>query len=349
MPRQEDNAPIPVIVLTGFLGSGKTTLLRHILHHPAFADAAVLINEFGEVGLDHLLVGALDQEPVLLRSGCICCTIRGDLSRAIRDLHARRQRGEIPRFRRLIVETTGLADPVPILSTIASDLVIRHHFRTSTILATVDALHAQAGLDAHPELLRQVAAADLLIITKTDLAPAHAVTALRERLSEVNPQAAIAEAVQGAIDPDLLLRAPGTEVPQRVAQSVPAENERRGAHGPIRSFCLSSDEPVSWSGFGLWLSLLVHRHGAQLLRIKGLLDVSGSETPVAVHVVQHVIHTPEHLPAWPSAERRSQIVFIVEGLDADAIGRSFACFMHFAGKLLPASRPAGSDTSGFGR
>ncbi len=339
MLQPEDDAPIPVVVLTGFLGSGKTTLLRQVLQHPAFADAAVLINEFGEVGLDHLLVGTLEREPVLLNSGCICCTIRGDLSRAIRDLHARRQRGDVPRFRRVIVETTGLADPVPILSTIASDLVIRHHFRVGIIVATVDGLHAQAGLDAHPELLRQVAAADRLVITKTDLAPPEMIALLRQRIAGINPQATITEAVQGAIDPDLLLSQRNHEPGDWIRPPALPERGPRSAHGPIRSFYLESEAPLSWSGFGLWLSLLVHRHGARLLRIKGLLDVSGSETPVAVHAVQHVIHPPEHLAAWPSAQRRSRIVFIVEGLDPEAIRRSFESFMRLAGRLPPAAGP----------
>ncbi len=339
MPSERNDAPIPVIVLTGFLGSGKTTLLRHILRHPGFADAAVLINEFGEVGLDHVLVGALDQEPVLLASGCICCTIRGDLSRAIRDLHARRQRGAVPPFRRLVVETTGLADPVPILSTIASDPVIRHHFRIGIVAATVDAVHAEAGFDAYPEMLRQVAAADRLIVTKTDLVGADTVALLRRRLRRIDPQAVIVEAVQGAVDADLLLRQDETE-PIRaatrgwLAESVPAEDADEGAHGTIRSFCLTADGPVPWSAFGLWLSLLVHRHGRRLLRVKGLLQVPGSETPVAVHAVQHVIHPPEHLLGWPSEDRRSRIVFIVEGLHADAVRRSFRSFMRLAGRLL---------------
>ena len=331
--------PIPIIVLTGFLGSGKTTLLRHVLRHPAFADAAVLINEFGEVGLDHLLVGALEREPVLLASGCICCTIRGDLSRAIRDLHARRQRGEVPPFRRMIVETTGLADPTPILSTIASDPVIRHHFRIGIVAATVDAVHAGTGFGTHPEMLRQVAVADRLIITKTDLAAAEAVASLRRRLCRLNPQATITEAVQGALDPDLLLRQGSDDRPADTrrwrAESVSAEEVGNRPHGAIRSFCLTADEPVPWSAFGLWFSLLVHRHGARLLRVKGLLDVRGSRTPVAVHAVQHVIHAPEHLPAWPDGDRRSRIVFIVEGLDPDAIDRSFRSFMRLALRLLP--------------
>src|ERR1700712_4884464 len=247
MPPEGNDAPIPVIVLTGFLGSGKTTLLRHILHHPAFSDSAVLINEFGEVGLDHLLVGALDQEPVLLGSGYICCTIRGDLSRAIRDLHARRQRGEIPRFRRLIVETTGLADPAPILLTILSDIMIRHHFRIGLVVATVDAVHAEAGFDAHPQMLRQISMSDRLVITKTDLADPGAVERLHRQLSRLNPQATLVEAVQGELDADQLLTGDASAARPWVTESAPAENPDDPSHGAIRSFCLTTDEPVPWS------------------------------------------------------------------------------------------------------
>lgn len=342
MTSNEDDAPIPVIVLTGFLGSGKTTLLRHVLHDPGFFDCAVLINEFGEVGLDHLLVGALDQEPVLLSSGCICCTIRGDLSRAIRDLHARRQRGEIPRFRRLIVETTGLADPAPILQTILSDIMIRHHFRIGLVVATIDAVHAEAGFKTRPEMLRQVAMADRLVITKTDLADPSDILRLRRRLFELNPEVTVFEAVHGVLDPDLLLvedrsgpRKPLASERRWVAESVPAQTVEDALHSTVQSFFLSADEPVHWSAFGLWFSLLVHRHGARLLRVKGLLNIIGSNTPVAIHAVQYVIHAPEHLPAWPSEDHQSRIVFITEGLEPDIVCRSFRSFMCLGHRLLP--------------
>lgn len=346
MAPDEAEPPIPVIVLTGFLGSGKTTLLRHVLHHPAFSDSAVLINEFGEVGLDHLLVGALDGEPVLLGSGCICCSLRGDLSRAIRDLHARRQRGEIPRFRRLIVETTGLADPAPILLTILSDIMIRHHFRIGLVVATVDAVHAEAGFEVHTQMLRQISMSDRLVITKTDLAGPGVLQRLHRRLSQLNPQATRAEAVQGNLDADLLLAGDRPDARRWLAESVLPEKADEVPHGAIRSFCLTADEPVPWSAFGLWFSLLVHRHGSRLLRVKGLLDVLGSDTPVAIHAVQHVIHAPEHLPGWPPGDRRSRIVFIVEGLEADIVCRSFHSFMQLAHRLLPAAPRAGDGAGG---
>lgn len=339
------DARLPVNILTGFLGSGKTTVLRHVLRDPAFADTAVLINEFGEVGLDHLLVGALDEAPVLLASGCVCCSIRGDLSRALRDLCARRQRGEVPPFRRVIVETTGLADPTPILATLAGDLVIRRHFRPGTVVATLDALHAEQGLMQHAEVARQAAIADRLIVTKTDLAPPGAAARLRHKLRQLNPAAPVVEAVLGAVDPDTLI---GQDIHAadrmaearhwvRAAPPPGADGSRHGG-GATTSFCLRVPGALDWNAFGLWLSLLAHRHGDKLLRVKGILHVEDSATPVALHAVQHLVHAPEHLPDWPDAERGSRIVFITQGLQRDAVERSLQAFLRLA---RPAARAVG--------
>ena len=327
------DARIPVNILTGFLGSGKTTVLRHVLRDPAYANTAVLINEFGEVGLDHLLVGALEEAPVLLASGCICCSIRGDLSRALRDLHARRQRGEVPPFGRVIVETTGLADPTPILATLTGDLVIRRNFRPGNIVATLDALHAERGLEQHAEVSRQAAIADRLIITKTDLAAAGDTARLRHKLRDLNPAAPMVEAVLGAVDPDILIgqdiHAAETRMQEagHWMQGAPGGRANGSRHGgAITSFCLRLPGTLDWSAFGLWFSMLAHRHGDKLLRVKGILQVGDSETPVAIHAVQHVIHAPEHLPDWPDAERGSRIVFITQGLEPDAVERSLHAF-----------------------
>ena len=325
----EPDPRLPVNVLTGFLGSGKTTVLRHVLQDPAFADAAVLINEFGAVGLDHLLVGALDEAPVLMPGGCICCAIRGDLAGALRGLHARRQRGEVPPFRRVIVETTGLADPTPILATIAADLAVRRHFRPGVTVTTVDAVNACAGLERYPEMPRQVAVADRLVVTKPDLAAPGQLAALRERLTGLNPAAPVETALHGAVDPGALLGQDTADPQTRMAEaSAWLDLAARTAtpHGAIRAFTLAHGAPVEWNAFGLWFSLLVHRHGARLLRVKGILDVAGSATPVAVHAVQHLVHAPEHLPAWPTAERGSRLVLIAESLDEAAVRRSFAAF-----------------------
>jgi len=326
----------PVNVLTGFLGSGKTTVLRYLLTEPAFADTAVLINEIGAVGLDHLLAGQLTEAPVLLQNGCICCTIRGDLRDAVRDLHARRARGDIPWFRRLIIETTGLADPLPVLVTIASDLVLRHHFRLGTVLATVDGVHAAAGFERNTELQAQIATADRIIVTKLDLAAPPMVAWLRGRIGCLNPTALIAEASHGVIDADMLLGQDIGDPVTRMAEIAawtgvaPPGFSRSAAHGSVSSDTIILDNPVDWSAFGLWLSLLVHRHGDRLLRFKAILDAAGSETPVAVHAVRQMVYPPEHLPAWPDNRRRSVLVFIASGLSMDLVRRSLQTFLNLA-------------------
>ena len=334
-----DDPRLPVDILTGFLGSGKTTVLRHVLRSPAFADTAVLINEFGEVGLDHLLVGRLDEVPVLLPSGCVCCTLRGDLSRAMRDLYAGRQRGDVPPFRRVIVETTGLADPTPLLATVASDLALRRHFRLGTVVATVDAVNAELGLRTRGEPLNQIAAADRLLVTKSDLVSEAQVARVGVMLRRINPDAAVVVATHGRVDPEFVLRQGARDPETKLAeiQRWLAEQDAGAAHrhGAVHSFALRHDRPLDWSAFGIWFSLLVHRHGGLLLRVKGLLDIQGSATPVAIHAVQHVIHAPEHLPAWLTPERASRLVFITDGLEGERVRRSFSAFCSDTVSPLP--------------
>ena len=264
----------------------------------------MLINEFGEVGLDHLLLGRLDADPVLLESGCICCSIRGDLQ----PRHARPP-GSPPvlatsrRFDRVIVETTGLADPVPILATIASDLVLRRHFRLGNVIATVDAVHAERGLESYGEMLKQVAVADRLLLTKTDLAPATQVDRL---LGTAAPDQSggccrsSGERPGGSglrpADKTFAILRQGWQRFRLDTDAKTAPGPTTGHAGGVRSFVLTHDRPLDWSAFGLWFSLLVHRHGDRLLRVKGMLDIEGSTTPVAVHAVQHLMHAPEHLP-----------------------------------------------------
>ncbi|MBV8398085.1 MAG: GTP-binding protein, partial [Acetobacteraceae bacterium] len=299
---------LPVNVITGFLGSGKTTLLRHLLAAPELGDTAVLINEFGDVGLDHLLVETLDEGIVLLQSGCVCCTIRSDLSRAILDLYSRRQRGLVPPFARLAVETTGLADPTPILATILHDPVLRHHFQVGNVVTTVDGVNGLANLEEHPETVKQAAIADRLVVTKTDLADATTLSALRCVLRGLNPAAPIFEALQGNVDADRLLGQEAWNEATRTAEvrrwlaaeaahSDDHEHPRdRSRHArDISAFCLISDQPIEWATFGIWLTLLLHRHGSNILRVKGILNIAGSHTPVLIQGVQHVVHKPSHL------------------------------------------------------
>ena len=332
---------IPVNVVTGFLGSGKTTLLNRLLRSPELARTAVLVNEFGEVGLDHLLLEAVDGDTVILQSGCVCCTIRGDLADAIRKLYSRRERGLIPPFDRLAIETTGLADPAPIISTLLAEPVIRHHFRLGNVIATVDAVNGPLHLAQNPESVKQVAVADRIVLTKTDLADEAQLRQLKPALKRLNPTAPVLDAAADPLAPDDLMAADVYDPARKTAEvrrwldeevHRAAADRDHGHHDPnrhdrdIRAFCLTFERPLDWTLFGIWLSMLLHAHGERVLRVKGILNVLGLATPVVIHGVQHVIHPPAHLEAWPSADRRSRIVFIVRGLEQRAIERSLAAF-----------------------
>ncbi len=333
---------LPVFVVTGFLGSGKTTLLNRMLKHPSLKDAAVLVNEFGEVGLDHFLVEAMDENTVLLESGCLCCTIRDDLKQAIIELNSKRERGDVPRYKRLIVETTGLADPTPILHTLSADTVIKHHYRIGTVITTVDCVNGLRQLKRHPESVKQASVADRIVLTKSDIAKADTVARLRAKLTRLNPTAEYIIAVDGAVDVPRLLRADvynprtkGAEVTRWLAQEAErAAAEAGHAHhhdvnrhdASIHSFTLTFETPLDWTMFGIWLTMFLHSHGERVLRVKGLLNVEGVDAPVVINGVQHTIHPPIHLATWPGEDRRSHIVFIVDGLERAAIERSLAAF-----------------------
>ncbi len=322
----EPPAFTPVVLLTGFLGSGKTTLLARLLKRPDLGDSAVLINEFGAVGLDHQLVEAIDETIVLLGSGCVCCTVRGELAAAIRDLHSKRVRGVVPPFRRLVIETTGLADPTPALSTITADPVLRHHFRVGGVIAAVDAVNIADQLARYPESVKQVAVADRLVLTKADLVTPDALPAVAAALRTVNPDAPLVDAATA--DLATLLERPGaTAFAGLRCEPVAADGRADApAHGDTRSVSLAFEGALDWTLFGLWLTMLLNRHGQQVLRVKGLLNVAGSDTPVAVHGVQQLVHVPTHLDDWPDADRRSRLVFILRGLDPALIERSMAAF-----------------------
>jgi G3E family GTPase len=343
---------LPVNVVTGFLGSGKTTLLNRLLRSPQLARTAVLVNEFGEVGLDHLLLEAVDGDTVILQSGCVCCTIRGDLADAIRKLFSRRERGLIPRFDRLAIETTGLADPAPIISTLLAEPVIRHHFRLGNVVATVDAINGPLHLADNPESAKQAAVADRIVLTKTDLADGASVRELKASLKRLNPTAPILDATTDPLAPDDLLAADVYDPARKTAEvrrwldeeaHRAAADGSHGRHDPnrhdrdIRAFCLTFERPLDWTLFGIWLSMLLHAHGERVLRVKGILNVLDLATPVVIHGVQHVVHPPAHLEAWPSADRRSRIVFIVRGLEQQAVERSLAAFSRQADAAAPAA------------
>jgi G3E family GTPase len=301
----------PVALLTGFLGSGKTTLLSRLLAHPAMGETAVIVNELGEVAIDHHLLRRVDERTVLLKSGCVCCSLRGDLADELRDLLGRRDRGEVPPFRRVVVETTGLADPAPILYTLLSEPVVKHHFRLERVIATVDAVN---GL-LEPESVRQVAAADTVVVTKTDLDGAGDVRPALERL---NPTASVFEVSFGDVEPATLFATPGTDL-----RSVPASSAPD--HSDVQACVLFLDEELDWGAFGIWLTMLLQSRGEDVLRVKGLLNVGGPG-PLLLNGVQHVVHPPEHLDAWPDEDHRSRIVFIGRGIDPDALLASLSAF-----------------------
>ncbi len=322
----------PVNIITGFLGSGKTTLLQRLLRSRDSSDVAVLVNEFGEVGLDHHLLQGVAESTLLLENGCLCCAVRGDLNKALRDLLSRRTRGEVPHFRRVVIETSGLADPAPITYTLLSEAVLRHHFRLSGIITTIDAVNGATQLDSFPEAVKQASMADRLVVTKADISSGPLLAALRVRLRSLNLSAQILETSEIRSDLHQLLTDDiyDAEGKFREASHWTAEQiDEHAAHehtADVRSFAAIFDQPLDWTAFGVWTTMLLHRHGANVLRLKGLLNVAGVPTPVLINGVQHIVHPPSHLEAWPDADRRSRLIFIVQGLQRSRIERSLAVF-----------------------
>ena len=356
---------IPVNVLTGALGSGKTTLLKALLRAPRLAGTMVLVNELGEVGIDHHLVEHASESTLLLENGCLCCAMRDDLKTALKDLHSRRARGEIPRYERVVVETTGIADPVPIAYTLLAEPVLQHHYRLGNVVTVVDAVNAVAQLDRFETSVKQVALADRLVVSKLDIAGPRALEALRPRLATLNPDAALVAADSPDLDPVELLIA---DIHDRQRKSGEVERWMRSTgdasagdgHGPhpaaIAACCFTFDEAIDWTAFGVWMSMLLHRHGDRVLRMKGLLNVAGVPGPVLVNGVQHLVHPPAHLDRWPDGDRRSRIVVISNGLDRGEIARSLHAFNAIAnpvetdaGETVRDLRNAGSVSAGRAR
>ncbi len=334
---------IPVNIVTGFLGSGKTTLLQRLLASPELANTAVLVNELGDIGLDHLLLRHVDETTVVLPSGCVCCAIRDDLTAAIRDLYSQREQGTIPRFDRLAIETTGLADPAPIIFTLMAEPVLRHHFRVGHVVTTVDAVNGAMHLAQHPESVKQVAVADRIVLTKTDLAGRAPAEALRTACRRYNPVAPIFEPAVDPIGPDELFTddladpsGPGQDARRWLgaAAAATAPETAVGHVSPhdrdIYAFSVTVDRALDWTAFGIWLTMLLHAHGEDVLRVKGMLQVVGVPAPVVIHGVQHLVHPPVHLDAWPTADRGTRLVFIVRKLSRQVIERSLAAFNRLA-------------------
>jgi G3E family GTPase len=348
-------APFPLTVLTGFLGAGKTTLLNRLLQDPALADTLVLINEFGEIGLDHLLVEKVDGDMIVMTSGCLCCTISGDLTHTLEDLLRRRDNDRIKPFNRVIIETTGLADPAPVLHTLMYHPYLMLRFRLDGVVTLVDALNGMGILDRHQEAVKQVAVADRLVVTKTDLLSEDVdgkakSAALRARLAALNPTALQFDAARGEADAAHLLNIglydPDRKIPDvrrwLNVEALPAQHAGRDhghdhAHGDhdhghahvhqhmhdpnrhdakIRAFALRHAEPIPLAAFDMFLELLRTAHGQHLLRVKGIVAVADDPSrPLVIHGVQHMFHPPARLGAWPDDDHTTRIVFILYDLE----------------------------------
>jgi G3E family GTPase len=333
-----DQSLIPISVLTGFLGSGKTTVLNRLVRDPAMSRALVVINEFGAVGLDHDLIARSDEDLVVeMMGGCLCCTIRGDLVRTLRDAPFRFARDGKCWFDRVVIETTGLADPAPILHTLMTDDRLQTLYRLDGVIATVDAATGMATLDAQEESVKQAAVADRLLLTKTDIASGADIRALEARLRTLNPAAPIIRVTNGEVVAEGLFDA-GIYNPATKSNDVQRWlNAEAYEHNPndhhhhdhehdhhhdvnrhddrIRAICLTFDTPLKDTAFDRWIGILTTFKGPDVLRIKGIVNIEGLNKPLIIHGVQHVLHTPVALDAWPSDDRRTRMVFIVRGMD----------------------------------
>jgi G3E family GTPase len=345
--------PIPLTVLTGFLGAGKTSLLNRLLADPALAGTAVIINEFGEIGLDHLLVKTIDDNMVLLQSGCLCCTLRGDLVTALENLLRDLDNGRVS-FNRVILETTGLADPAPVLQTAMAHpyLVMRYHL--DGVITVVDAVNGSATLDQHLEAVKQVAVADRIVLAKTDLMTSDSAKAeLLARLHALNPAAPILDAAAGEATPARLLDCglfdPARKTPdvkRWLAEEAYAETHHHHGHAHshdpnrhderIRAFTLATDQPIPGATFEMFIDLVRSLHGPKLLRLKGIVKIAETpDRPLVIHGVQHIMHPPAYLEGWPDADQRTRIVVITRDLERQAVTRLFDAFLSRAAPDQP--------------
>lgn len=330
---------IPVSIITGFLGSGKTTLLNRLLQHESFKNSLVIVNEFGEVGIDHLLVSTPAEKMLLLSNGCLCCEVMGDLVKTLAEVAQKRASGEIPMFDRVLVETTGLADPVPIIHTVVTEPELSQLFSLDLVVGVVDAVHAVDQLTVQNEARQQIAVSDVLLLSKMDLVSPEVLDEVHMAVKSINAGAELIPVLHGEVDPDLLFASRRAQSQSRLqlpeverwirshTRAVPliGRGMRSSAHaGDVRTFTLLHDAPISPAGLTTWFSMLAGFKGPHLLRLKGIVNVEGD--PYVVHAVQTIFHEPQQLDEWPSDDQRTRIVFIVRGLDREAIAKTFAAF-----------------------
>jgi G3E family GTPase len=321
--RRPRGARIPVSIVTGFLGAGKTTLIRALLESPEGANTALIINEYGEIGIDNALLRASSDATVLLGNGCLCCAVRSDLQESLRTLFADRARGAVPSFERVVIETSGLADPGPLLQTFASDRALGQEFHLQALVTVIDAPNGARNLASAPEAREPVALADRIVLTKTDLADPAGLIAEIAALTA----APVTSAVNGAIDPAYLLDE-RLDLPAR----IPEHNHAHPHSHDIDSFVVIFDKPLHWPAFEQAMAVLTALRGPDLLRVKGIIAVAEAKGPVVVHAVQHTAHRPIELQAWPDDDRRSRLVFITRGIGCAEVEALFAAVAAVASK-----------------
>jgi len=339
LPQENSLTRLPIHVITGFLGSGKTTLLNQLLPQPSMQRTAVIINEFGEIGIDHLLVKATTEDMMMLEGGCLCCSVRTDLVNTLENLFHKRECQEISEFEQVLIETTGLADPAPILRTLLNDSFIAANYRLEVVITTVDALHCASQLDEYDESVKQAALANHLVLTKIDMVNAMTLEERKQRLHRINPTALIHEVNlnQQQFNAEILFNTDHynsqtrqLDIEHWLQAEVYLEHQqphKEHAHHPerhdayIKTFCIEHTKPLHWLTLERWIQQLTRLRGKDLLRVKGIAYTHETALPVVIQGVQHIFQPPTTLDAWPSERRRSQIVFITRNIEKNMIER----------------------------